>query len=203
MYDKITPIPPTGAMTRRKKSVLFLKISSTLPKQTSNQFLLSHKLRVFSRVHSDDFSFSLQPFLNSSQLSSLNAIWLFRMIWALHHLSTFLTCSRTSLKKIPVAADLVIVLAFPAPHPPLPFSRVKYSHISLINCSFHIIVHILPTTALHCHEFVLGLPLLHHLLVVSLLTQINCVGFSTFFNHTLDANCQYVTAFSLQRLSQK
>ena len=38
-YDKVTPpIPSTGAMIRRKKSVLFLGISSATPKRTMSSF---------------------------------------------------------------------------------------------------------------------------------------------------------------------
>ena len=59
--DKVTlPIPPTGAMIRLRKSVLFLKISSAIPKRPASSFtIFSYASRIVARAHSDDFPLTL------------------------------------------------------------------------------------------------------------------------------------------------
>ena len=67
--------------------------------------------------------------------------------------------------------------------------QVKYSHIPRRNSSCPITFQILPrcaffsTTPLYSHNFSGFFALLHQLFIVALPTQINCVGFSTFFKH--------------------
>ena len=70
--DKVTPhIPPTGAMTLRRK-VRALPQNFLHNAQASRFHLLplSSASRIVSRVHSDDFSSSLYPSLTSFQLPS-------------------------------------------------------------------------------------------------------------------------------------
>ena len=106
----------------------------------------------------------------------------------------------------PVATVLAFLLVFPEQRPPdfsllLPFIRVGYSHIPRRNCSLPNTFHYLPrcaffsTTPFPCHNFKL-FALRHQPFIVVLLTQIDCVGFSTFLS-------QYRMAFSLHRLSHQ
>ena len=75
MYDNVTPpFPPTGAMIRLRKSVLFLKISRTMLKRPASSFTtFSQASRIVPNAHSDDFNISLYYSSNSSHLLSLIA----------------------------------------------------------------------------------------------------------------------------------
>ena len=184
-----------------------------MPKRPSSSFAtFSQAARIFSKVHSDDFSLSLHPFLNSSQLSSLYCDEAFPNdlgVTCHIHISSDLL-QNLSEGRIPVATDLCVhsCLSRAASSQNLlclcPFLRVRYFHIPFINCSFPIIFHILtrcaffPTTALHCIQP--RLALLHQLLVVALLTPSN--GFTP-FNHSRCELPSTQQLFSLQRLSQK
>ena len=100
MYDKVSPpLPPTGAMIRLRKSVLFLKISRTVPNRPASSFTtFSSASRVVPEVHTDDFLFSKQSSLNFPYLLSLSARLLLRVISELHLVSSFiLAWSRISL----------------------------------------------------------------------------------------------------------
>ena len=93
--------------------------------------------RIFSRVHSLDFSFSLHPFLNSSQLSSLIEMLLFRMIWTLLPISTFpLTCSNScrNLPCIPRCFSSPLPCCWGGPHPCCAGARHPCSHGVSVTC---------------------------------------------------------------------
>ena len=115
-------------------------------------------------------------------------MWARRIIWGPQSASAhLLTCSKTPLHSVPscfsreTSARIFLGSAL---------SRVKYSHIprrhcslptntfqSLTRCAFF------STTPFQLPSFQWLLALLHQIFIAALLTQIDCAGFSTFFNN--------------------
>ena len=165
-------------MTRRKKSVLFLRISCTMPKRPISSFA------TFSASFSEHFPAAALHCKVTSQ----------------HHLGTtsHIHTSSDLLQNLPEKRLLLpLTLSSFLPLPRRIFQNLlclcpfesemrphsTYKLLVSCNCSHCSTMCFLFHDCSPLPRIQARLTLLHHLLVVALLTQINCVGFSTFFNH--------------------